>query len=72
MNVNTEGAMMHSRLLRIMFDLDMSRSTEDRIIDRVNQTPIEEVMPLEEEYISLLQQCKTEQEVLEKLDAKGW
>ena len=70
--MNIEGAMMHSRLLRIMFDLDMSRSTEDRIIDRVNQTPIEEVMPLEEEYISLLQQCQTEQEVLEKLDEKGW
>lgn len=72
MSLNIEGAMMHSKLLSLMLDLDMSTSTEDRIIGRVNKTPIEKLMQLEEEYISLLQQCQTEQEVLEKLDEKGW
>ena len=72
MEVNINGAMTHCRLLKLLIGMELSLPTARRIIDRVNQTPIEEVMPLEEEYISLLQQCQTEQEVLEKLDEKGW
>ena len=73
MKVNIELAMTHSTLLELMFNLELSRHTVLRIIDRINSTKeIEKLMQLEEEYISLLQQCKTEQEVLEKLDEKGW
>ena len=73
MEVNIDLAMTHSTLLELMFNLELSRSTILRIIYRINSTKeSEKLMPLEEEYISLLQQCKTEQEVLAKLDEKGW
>lgn len=61
--------MTHSSLLRSMLNLGLSKSTARRIIEPINSTKSpEEWIPMEKRVINLLQECKTEEEVIRKLD----
>ena len=67
--VNIEGVKAHTALLRRMLELNISLSTMRRIIDPINATKfVEDVISMEKDIISLLQDCQTEDDVNRKLD----
>ena len=67
--MNKDGAMTHLKLLRLLYDLEVSRSTMFRIIEPINSmTSPEEIISREKELISLLERCKSETEVLQAMD----
>ena len=63
-------AQKHHELLQLMLTLDMSKSTILRIIDKVNEllSEPEACIAKTDQFINLLQSCKTEEEVILKLD----
>ena len=72
--MNEPWVRLHTKLLSLTSQLELSKDTLLRIIRTINKVvdQTEVAMRITEEAINILQQCKTEQEVLEKLDEKGW
>ena len=71
--MNKKWAQKHHELLQLMLNLDLSKSTILRIIDAVNELldDPKACMARTEQFINLLQACKTEEEVTLKLDEAG-
>ena len=72
-HIKKEWARKHHRLLRLILDLDLSRDTMLRIIEGVNallDNP-SACMEKTDQYISMLQLCQTETDVIRQLDEAG-
>lgn len=71
--MNMKWVRMHHDLLRLMLEMGLSKSLKLRIIDAVNELldDPEACMARTEQIINLLQACKTEEEVIQKLDDAG-
>lgn len=70
--MNTECVKTHIKLLRLLLDLDVSRATMLRIINPINEEKnLDAVIVMEKQIIELLQSCKTEADVILKLDESG-
>ena len=71
--MNIDWARKHTELLRRMREMDLSKSSILRIIDVVNALLDDPTacMVKTDEFTALLKSCKTEEEVLAKLDEAG-
>ena len=71
--MNVEWARIHTTLLSLMRQLELSWPVMRRILDKVNaliETP-EAAIEMTKRLVSILQSCKTEEEVILKLDEVG-
>lgn len=68
--MNLEWARIHSKLLRRMRHLELSWPVMRRILDKINaliDTP-DAAIEMTQRQISILEACKTEADVIQKLD----
>lgn len=75
MEMNRDGAITHTALVKRMLALDLSASTMRRIIDPITeglcQENLDEFIQKEKEIIEHLKPCETEEDVIRVLDSIG-
>ena len=70
--MNKDGVMTHLQLLDLLDNLEASKSTIFRIIEHLNTMKSQkDFVATEKKILSSLQTCKTEEEVIRKLDEAG-